>query len=83
MCYIDIEMIVPFNYLPDIHCRKRHQIFQTFFREGVPSNPSCNNVAPVTNLFLRRATTRSHHYLDVDTIFGDLGVNVCSKKYHI
>jgi hypothetical protein len=23
------------------------------------------------------------HYLDVDTIFGDLGVNACSKKYHI
>ena len=23
------------------------------------------------------------HYLDVDTIFGDLDVNVCSKKYHI
>jgi hypothetical protein len=23
------------------------------------------------------------HYLDVDTIFGDLGMNACSKKHHI
>ena len=62
--------------LYDIHCRKRYLIFQTFFREGVPSNPCMN---------LTKTTLKSRKLLSVkeENYYRSTGVNRSDYICHV
>ena len=49
MCLFGVETVLSYYYY-----------YSLVVERGKAIPPSCNNVAPVTNLCLGRATTRSH-----------------------
>ena len=44
----------------EIDLNEKSKLFEAIQEHGHLVGHSCNNVAPVTNLYLGRATTRSH-----------------------
>ena len=54
--FLSVSPLLPMG----IHVTSDNYIIAGVIEHGATYTPSCNNVAPVTNVCLGRATTRSH-----------------------